>query len=205
MRKKIKSFFDEFKKFITRGNVLDMSVGVIVGSAFTAIVNGLSNFILKPVINFLLAILLGKDALSELFTMLKPVYDDTGALILEESIYLDWGAFINAVINFFLIAFVLFCLVRTMNDLAKAREKWIESLDLDEKKTVAEYRRAGLTKKEAWARFHEERQKKLQEKAEQERLEKEKAEKERIAAEEKATANTRLLEEIRDLLKEKNQ
>lgn len=205
MKEKIKSFFDEFKKFITRGNVLDMSVGVIVGSAFTAIVNGLSNFILKPVINFLLAILLGKDALSELFTMLKPVYDDTGALILEESIYLDWGAFINAVINFFLIAFVLFCLVRTMNDLAKAREKWIESLDLDEKKTVAEYRRAGLTKKEAWARFHEERQKKLQEKAEQERLEKEKAEKERIAAEEKATANTRLLEEIRDLLKEKNQ
>lgn len=205
MKEKIKSFFDEFKKFITRGNVLDMSVGVIVGSAFTAIVNGLSNFILKPVINFLLAILLGKDALSELFTMLKPVYDDTGALILEESIYLDWGAFINAVINFFLIAFVLFCLVRTMNDLAKAREKWIESLDLDEKKTVAEYRRAGLTKKEAWARFHEERQKKLQEKAEQERLEKEKAEKERIAAEEKATANTRLLEEIRDFLKEKNQ
>ena len=202
MKEKIKSFFDEFKKFITRGNVLDMSVGVIVGSAFTAIVNGLSNYILKPIINFLLAILLGKDALSELYTMLKPVYDDTGMLILEESIYLDWGAFINVIINFFLIAFVLFCLVRTMNDLAKAREKWIESLDLDEKKSVAEYRRAGLTKKEAWARYSEEKQKRIAQKIEQDRLEKEKAEKARIAAEEKAMANTHLLEEIRDLLKQ---
>ena len=205
MKDKIKNFFDEFKKFITRGNVLDMSVGVIVGSAFTAIVNGLSNYILKPIINFLLAILLGKDALSELYTMLKPVYDDTGMLILEESIYLDWGAFINVIINFFLIAFVLFCLVRAMNDLAKAREKWIESLDLDEKKSVAEYRRAGLTKKEAWARYHEEKQKRIAEKMEQERLEKEKAEKARVEAQEKAMANTHLLEEIRDLLKQNAQ
>ena len=203
MKQKIKGFFDEFKKFITRGNVLDMSVGVIVGSAFTGIVNGLSNFILKPLINFLLAVILGKDALSELYTLLKPVYDDTGALVLAESIYLDWGAFINAVINFFLIAFVLFCLVRAMNNLAKAREKWIDSLELDEKKTVLEYRRAGLTKKEAWAKYTEERQKLMAQKAEQERIEKEKAEQAKLEAEEKAMANTRLLEEIRDLLKNK--
>ena len=203
MKQKIKGFFDEFKKFITRGNVLDMSVGVIVGSAFTGIVNGLSNFILKPLINFLLAVILGKDALSELYTLLKPVYDDTGALVLAESIYLDWGAFIHAVINFFLIAFVLFCLVRAMNNLAKAREKWIDSLELDEKKTVLEYRRAGLTKKEAWAKYTEERQKLMAQKAEQERIEKEKAEQAKLEAEEKAMANTRLLEEIRDLLKNK--
>ena len=50
----MKKFFEEFKKFITRGNVVDMAVGVIVGSSFTAIVNGLSNFILKPIINALL-------------------------------------------------------------------------------------------------------------------------------------------------------
>ena len=89
-----------------------------------------------------------------------------------------------------------------MNDLAKAREKWIESLELDEKKSVAEYRRAGLTKKEAWTKYHEEKQKRIAQKIEQDRLEKEKAEKARIAAEEKAMANTHLLEEIRDLLKE---
>ena len=55
---KIKQFFAEFKKFITRGNVLDMAVGVIVGGAFTAIVNGLSNNVLKPLINWLLALIL---------------------------------------------------------------------------------------------------------------------------------------------------
>ena len=51
----MKNFFGEFKKFITRGNVVDMAVGVIVGSSFTAIVNALSNNILKPLINYLLA------------------------------------------------------------------------------------------------------------------------------------------------------
>jgi large conductance mechanosensitive channel protein len=56
----MKKFFAEFKKFITRGNVVDMAVGVIVGSSFTAIVNGLSNFILKPLVNALLAIIFGK-------------------------------------------------------------------------------------------------------------------------------------------------
>ena len=54
----MKKFFAEFKKFITRGNVVDMAVGVIVGGAFTAIVNGLSNFVLKPIINWVLALIL---------------------------------------------------------------------------------------------------------------------------------------------------
>ena len=115
----MKNFFAEFKKFITRGNVMDMAVGVIVGSAFTAIVNGLSNFILKPLINYALAMILGKDTLSEIVTMLLPAYttDETGAEVLDlaNSIYLDWGSFINAIINFFLIAFVLFCIVRVFN------------------------------------------------------------------------------------------
>ena len=66
----VKRFFGEFKKFITRGNVLDMAVGVIVGGAFTAIVNGLSNFVLKPIINWLLALMLGKNALSGIYTFL---------------------------------------------------------------------------------------------------------------------------------------
>ena len=115
----MKNFFAEFKKFITRGNVMDMAVGVIVGGAFTAIVNGLSNFILKPLINYALAMLLGKDTLAEIVTMLLPAYttDETGAEVLDlaNSIYLDWGSFINAIINFFLIAFVLFCIVRAFN------------------------------------------------------------------------------------------
>ena len=95
----MKKFFGEFKKFITRGNVLDMAVGVIVGGAFTAIVNALSNNILKPIINWLLALILGKDSLSEVYTVLKPVYVDSvvegqtqQVLDLTQSIYISTGA-----------------------------------------------------------------------------------------------------------------
>ena len=69
----MKKFFEEFKKFITRGNVVDMAVGVIVGSSFTAIVNGLGNFILKPIINWLLTLIFGKNSLSEVYTFLTRV------------------------------------------------------------------------------------------------------------------------------------
>lgn len=128
----MKKFFAEFKKFITRGNVVDMAVGVIVGSSFTAIVNGLSNFVLKPIINWILALIFGKDSLSEIFTFLtrvdttKDVLDESGNVIgteivpdLTQSIYIDWGSLINAVINFLLIAFVLFSIVKIIN---KARD-----------------------------------------------------------------------------------
>ena len=131
LKKKKDGFFADFKKFITRGNVLDMAVGVIVGGAFTAIINGLSNNILKPIINWLLALILGKNSLSEVFTFLKRVnkLDDAGNAVLDEaglpvadlanSIYIDWGAFINAIINFFLIAFTLFTIVRIINSVRK--------------------------------------------------------------------------------------
>ena len=130
----MKKFFAEFKKFITRGNVLDMSVGVIVGGAFTAIVNGLSNFVLKPIVNFviykvLFAITKEDKGLSEIYTFLKRVNQvdaETGKVVIDEatkqpiadltnSIYIDWGSFITAIINFILIAIVLFCIVKFIN------------------------------------------------------------------------------------------
>ena len=129
----MKKFFTEFKKFITRGNVVDMAVGVIVGSSFTAIVNGLSNNILKPLINWILATVLGKDTLTELYTMLTPAYvldeagNATAEIDLANSIYIDWGAFINAVINFFLIALVLFCIVKIINKLREEHDELAES------------------------------------------------------------------------------
>ena len=123
MKKEREGFFADFKKFITRGNVLDMAVGVIVGGAFTAIINALSNSILKPLINFLLAMIMGEGALSDSYTFLdKKIVD--GEIDLENSIYIDWGAFINAIINFFLIAFTLFMIVRIINKVrAKMDEK----------------------------------------------------------------------------------
>ncbi len=207
---RIKNFFGEFKKFITRGNVLDMAVGVIVGGAFTAIVNGLSNFILKPLINWLIAAILGKEGLSGAITMLSPAYKDVldgaGAVIGQEidlaaSIYIDWGSFISAIINFLLIAFVLFLIVRTMNNIAKAQERMIDGLDIDDKKAIARIRfEQKVNRKQAKAIWEAEQAEVKAKKAEEERLAAEKAAADAKAAEEKAMANTRLLEEIRDLL-----
>ena len=143
----MKKFFEEFKKFITRGNVVDMAVGVIVGSSFTAIVNGLSNFILKPVINALLAIIFGKNSLSELHTYLITVFvkDDAGnatkEIDLANSIYIDWGSFINAVINFFLVAFVLFTIVKIINRVREGQKKFADELN-ENKLTKAQKKRA---------------------------------------------------------------
>lgn len=120
----MKKFFAEFKTFITRGNVLDMAVGVIVGGAFTAIVNALSNNILKPLINALLRLIIGADSLSEVYTFLFKKTDETTGLVdLANSIYIDWGAFINAIINFLIIAFVLFLIVKTINRFKENSEK----------------------------------------------------------------------------------
>ena len=129
----MKKFFGEFKKFITRGNVMDMAVGVIVGGAFTAIVNGLSNFVLKPLINFLLALVLGKGSLNELYTFLgTPAYttDASGATIIDlaNSFYIDWGSLINAIINFLLIAFVLFTIVKIFNNVKEKNGEFAATL-----------------------------------------------------------------------------
>ena len=169
----MKNFFAEFKKFITRGNVIDMAVGVIVGSSFTAIVNGLSNFILKPITNWILALVLKKDALSELYTVLQPAYttDEAGAEILDlaNSIYIDWGAFINSVINFFLIAFVLFTLVKIINTLREGREALEDKIadGIPTKAERKEMKALGIKRHdtEAVAAFMAEKQRKAEEEA----------------------------------------
>ena len=212
--KGIKKFFAEFKTFITRGNVLDMAVGVIVGGAFTAIVNGLSNFILKPIINWLLAMILGKDGLEGTITMLSAAYtvDETGAQVVDlaNSIYIDWGSFINAIINFLLIAFTLFVIVRVINNIAKARENAMLEINegANEKKAIRKIaKEEKVSKKEAKKLYEERVAAAKAAKAEEERIAAEKAAAEEAAAkataEAKETANTRLLEEIRDLLKNK--
>lgn len=96
-----KGFISEFKKFIMRGNVMDMAVGVIVGGAFTSIVTSLNKDILTP----LLGIFGGTD-----FSNLVLVLGSG-----EEAPVLAYGNFITAVINFLITAFVIFCLVKGMN------------------------------------------------------------------------------------------
>lgn len=154
----MKKIIGEFKTFITRGNVLDMAVGVIVGGAFTGVVNGLSNYILKPIINWILALVLGKEGLSGAITMLSPAYKtveklgedglpmvdaNSGEAIMEtvydlaNSIYIDWGAFISAIINFILIAVVLFVIVKVINTVRESHEK-MTNLVVNGKVTKAE-------------------------------------------------------------------
>ncbi len=192
----MKKFFEEFKKFIMRGNVIDMAVGVIVGSSFTAIVNGMSNFILKPVINWLLALIFGANSLSEVFTMLKPAYDADGVLDLANSIYIDWGEFINTVINFLLVAFVLFSIVKIINkirDMQKELDKHIqkETLSRSERK---ELKANGVNpkNKDAVKAYFEEK----------ERLAREKEETDKKAAEEKARLEREANPTTEDLLKQ---
>ena len=198
----MKNFFAEFKKFITRGNVIDMAVGVIVGSSFTAIVNGLSNFILKPITNWILALVLQKDALSELYTVLQPAYttDEAGAEILDlaNSIYIDWGAFINSIINFLLIALVLFTIVKVFNKIRENQEALADRID--EGKPTKEERREmknrgiKFSDKAAVAEFYAEKAKKI---AEEKAAAEEKARLDRLAN----PTTEDLLKEIRDLLK----
>ena len=191
----MKGFFAEFKKFITRGNVIDMSVGVIVGSAFTAIVNGLGNNILKPLINWILALLFGANSLSEIYTVLKEVRLEDGTLDLANSIYIDWGAFINAVINFFIIAFVLFVIVKVINALREEHKELIAVRHSREDRKAMKALGIKLYDKAAVDAYYAEKLAK--------------AEAEKKAAEEKARierennpTTEELLKQIRDLIKE---
>ena len=206
-RNKKKRFFGEFKTFITRGNVIDMAVGVIVGGAFTAIVNALSNNILRPLINWLLAVILGKNSLSEVYTFLQTSYklDENGVQIidLEESIYIDWGAFVNAIINFFIIAIVLFTIVRIINNIRELNDDIKEgaSKAILNRNEIAELKAHGINimnRKEVDAYFEEKAR------IAKEEEEKAKAEAEAKAAAREAQMTTEdLLKEIRDILKKK--
>lgn len=117
----MKTFFSEFKKFILRGNVMDMAVGVIIGGAFTAIVTSLNKDLLTP----LLGIFGGTD-FSNLYIPLK----DTGVVYatLAEAQEAGvpcfaYGNFITAVINFLITALVIFCLVKFVNKVSQIGKK----------------------------------------------------------------------------------
>lgn len=107
----MKKFFAEFKKFITRGNIIDMAIGVIVGNAFSTIVKAFTDKIIMPLINFLLS-LGGDNGLESSYSFLKKVYAEDGTIDLTKSIFIDWGAFITAILNFLIIAMTLFVILK---------------------------------------------------------------------------------------------
>lgn len=130
----MKKFFKEFKEFITRGNVLDMAVGIIVGSAFTAIITSLVANILTPLINWIP----GADETGALQVVLRQaVTDETGATI-TEALIIDFGAVISAIITFLLTAFVLFLIIKVINTVRNGGKK----LSSDMKKKLRKEKKA---------------------------------------------------------------
>ncbi|MCI8614983.1 large-conductance mechanosensitive channel protein MscL [Parablautia intestinalis] len=106
----MKAFLKEFRKFISKGNVIDMAVGIIIGSAFTAIVNSLVNDVMMPLLSILTG---GLD-----FTALCIVLGEG-----EDAATLNYGAFVAAVINFLLIAFVIFTMIKAINKLSGKKKE----------------------------------------------------------------------------------
>ena len=128
----MKKFFKEFKEFITRGNVLDMAVGIIVGSAFTAIITALVANILTPLINWIP----GADNTGALQVVLRKAVLDEAGNVLTEALVIDFGAVISAVITFLITAFVLFIILKTINSIRKKGEKLREQLKKKEEEEI---------------------------------------------------------------------
>ena len=110
---KASGFLAEFKKFISRGNVVDMAVGVIVGSAFTGIVNSLVNQVAMPFIGWLI----GGINFSEFKIVLEEATEETAEVAVL------YGSFIQQIINFLLISLVVFCVVKILNRFHKKKEE----------------------------------------------------------------------------------
>ena len=107
----------EFKAFAMRGNVVDMAVGIVIGAAFTAIISGLVDQILMPIIGMLTG---GAD-FSNLYILLRPGADGASSYPSLEAareagaVVVGWGVVVNALVHFLIVAFALFLVVRTMN------------------------------------------------------------------------------------------
>lgn len=101
----MKSFMKEFKEFISKGNVLDLAVGVVIGGAFTAIVNSLVNDVIMPLVGVILGGI-----------------DFTGLSLQVGEASIAYGNFIQAIINFLLVALVLFSIIKAANKMKKAEE-----------------------------------------------------------------------------------
>lgn len=118
-KKKKLGIIGEFKTFISRGNVLDMAVGLIIGSAFTAIVNSLVSDLLMP----LLSMVTGKVDFTEWKLVLQPAELDEAGEEIAAAISVNYGSFIQYIINFLLIAVSVFLLVKVINTIRDKAEK----------------------------------------------------------------------------------
>ena len=115
----MKKFFQEFKEFAMRGNVLDMAVGVILGSAFGKITTSLVNDVFMP----LIGMIIGGVDLGKLNITLKPGEVDELGKVVVEPVTLGIGTFLTTIIDFILVAFVIFLMIKTINRFHKKKEE----------------------------------------------------------------------------------
>lgn len=129
---KTKNFLHEFQEFAVKGNMIDLAVGVIIGAAFSKIIDSLVSDIVMPIISFILR---GEVDFTNQFLLLRTPEGYTGPLTYEEltaagAVILSWGNFLTILINFILLAFVVFMLVKMVNS---ARNRVLHR----EKETIA--------------------------------------------------------------------
>lgn len=152
----MKKFFKEFKEFISKGNILDMAIGVIIAGAFSQIVTALTNKILMPLINSLLAPATGGDKIYTILWSSKLMYSADDVSKLDEAgkaalsayqlgpdggyysklFFIDWSSFIEAIINFIFIALVLFTITKIFISINKKREELKNKIKTDLEKKL---------------------------------------------------------------------
>ena len=194
----MRKFFKEFKAFISKGNVFDLAVGMIIATAFNKIVSSMVNDLIMPLVTYLT----GAASLNELSLVLRVAEDGTELLW-------KYGSFLQYVIDFLIIAFSVFIMVKIVT---ASRKKFDELGDLIETTSKKEYKQMRKTIKlkakaekrkfkVVWAEYEQEEKRLKEEKAKKEAEEKAKKE-----AEHKLLNPTdnELLKEIRDLLKNQN-
>ena len=133
----MKKFFGEFKTFISKGNVMDLAVAFIIGAAFKAIVTSLVNDIFMPVVS----LVVGEEGFKNYkYVITEAVYDGEVLVTAENAIY--YGNFIQAVIDFLLIAFIVFLMVKAINKAKEMTEDVVDEiedvLDGEEEEVVEE-------------------------------------------------------------------
>lgn len=191
----MKKFFEEFKKFIQRGNVIDLAVGVIIGGAFSKITSSLVNDIIMPLITAIFGLFGVKGGVAGMSLVLngvdKYVMDQsTNTMVLNpEAILWNYGNFIQTVLDFLLIALVLFCIIKAINAANDGLKKARKTSPFT-KEELRAFRKQGKTRQEIKA------------------LEEAKLAEEAKRAEEEAAANApkteqQLLTEIVELLQNK--
>lgn len=129
------TFWQDFKKFISRGNVLDLSVGVVIGSAFGKITSSLVSDIIMPLVGLAVG---GLDVTDWKVVLKEAVLDETGAVVTAENA-LHYGNFIQTILDFLIIAFCIFCVLRVITKIKnKANEDEIkEKAEADAKAAAA--------------------------------------------------------------------